>query len=262
MGSAHTDPANWKYTSPEGPGLHTVITPENSACRETWMYRLNLPAGETHQLASEQKEFSVGVVAGAVSLTCDEETHQLGKLDSFYLPGKTAVSIRAEQDAILYLGAGPYEGIGEFFVRKYDPELPLGEIRQVHGEPPYRRDVFMTTNQEVPGSRLICGWTWGEPGKWTSWPPHQHSEDLEEVYAYFDVPAPHFALQLVYTQPGQTPTVHAVSSGDMVVVPEGYHPTVGCPGVRSCYFWVMVAHSHESRRYDLAVNDPNFTSQD
>jgi hypothetical protein len=28
--------------------------------------------------------------------------------------------------------------------------------------------------------------------------------------------------------------------------------------VRSTYFWVMVAHSRPSRRYDLAVNDPSF----
>ena len=51
-------------------------------------------------------------------------------------------------------------------------------------------------------------------------------------------------------------TVHPVSTGDMVVVPEGYHPTCGSPGVRSTYFWVMAAYRPESRRYDLAVNDP------
>ncbi len=35
----------------------------------------------------------------------------------------------------------------------------------------YRREVVMTTNQEVPGSCLICGLTWGDDGAWTSWPP-------------------------------------------------------------------------------------------
>ena len=44
----------------------------------------------------------------------------------------------------------------------------------------------------------------------------------------------------------------------IVIVPEGYHPTCGMPGVKSCYFWVMAAQSPESRRYDLAENDPNF----
>lgn len=262
MSLNYSNPADWKYTSPQGPGLHTVIAPDNSALRQTWMYRLNLPAGESHSLSAAEKEHCAGVVAGQVNLTQGQDSHSLGKLDSFYLPGGVEVTLHAEQDATLYIGAGPYEDVGEFFVRPYDPELPLGDIRQVHGRPPYQRDVFMTINQEVPASRLICGWTWGQPGKWTSWPPHQHSKDLEEVYAYFDLPAPQFALHLGYTEPGQTPAVHAVSSGDMVAVPEGYHPTVGCPGARSCYFWVMVAHSSESRRYDLAVTDPNFQAEE
>ena len=43
-----------------------------------------------------------------------------------------------------------------------------------------------------------------------------------------------------------------------VAIPEGIHPTVGMPGVKSCYFWVMNAHRRESRRYDLAKDDPGF----
>jgi 5-deoxy-glucuronate isomerase len=116
----------------------------------------------------------------------------------------------------------------------------------------------MTINQETPGSRLICGITESEDGKWTSWPPHQHTKDLEEVYCYFDIPKPAFALHLASRKPGEVEAVHPVSDGDCVIVPEGYHPTVGMPGAKSTYFWVMVAHSKESRRYDLAVNDPNF----
>ena len=116
----------------------------------------------------------------------------------------------------------------------------------------------MTISQEDPGSRLICGITEGEPGQWTSWPPHQHSNDLEEIYCYFDIPHPKFALHLSSRKAGEVEEVYPVSSGDFVIVPEGYHPTVGMPGVKSCYFWIMAAFSEKSRRYDLAVNDPNF----
>ena len=143
-------------------------------------------------------------------------------------------------------------------MRKYDLTLPLGNIHQTHGKPPYQREVFMTLAQEDLGSRLICGITEGEPGKWTSWPPHQHSKDLEEIYCYFDIPKPKFALHLSSRKPGEIEEVYPVSSGDFVIVPEGYHPTVGMPGVKSCYFWIMAAFSEKSRRYDLAVNDPNF----
>ncbi|MFW6327034.1 MAG: 5-deoxy-glucuronate isomerase, partial [Bacteroidota bacterium] len=91
-----------------------------------------------------------------------------------------------------------------------------------------------------------------------SWPPHQHTKDLEEVYCYFDIPKPRFALHLASRKPGEVEAVHPVSTGDCVVVPEGYHPTVGAPGTKSCYFWIMAAYSQQSRRYDLAVNDPNY----
>ena len=116
----------------------------------------------------------------------------------------------------------------------------------------------MTVAQQDEASRLICGITIGDEGKWTSWPPHQHTKDLEEVYCFFDIPKPQTAFQFLSRTPGEFEYIHPVSTGDCVIVPEGYHPTCGMPGVKSCYFWVMAARKLESRRYDLAVNDPNF----
>jgi 5-deoxy-glucuronate isomerase len=93
---------------------------------------------------------------------------------------------------------------------------------------------------------------------WTSWPPHQHTKDLEEVYCYFDIPLPNKAFHFASRKAGEFEVIHPVSTGDCILVPEGYHPTCGMPGIASCYFWVMAAHRTESRRYDLAINDPNF----
>ena len=95
-------------------------------------------------------------------------------------------------------------------------------------------------------------------GAWTSWPPHEHEKDLEEVYCYFDMDDPHFGLHLSYVEPGDTHGVvaHTVKSGTMILAPRGYHPTVAAPGTRNTYLWVLAAHSHKSRRYDLAVLDP------
>ena len=100
--------------------------------------------------------------------------------------------------------------------------------------------------------------TWGGNGAWTSWPPHEHEKDLEEVYCYFDMDDPHFGLHLSYVEPGDTHGVvaHTVKSGTMILAPRGYHPTVAAPGTRNTYLWVLAAHSHKSRRYDLAVLDP------
>ena len=248
-------PREWKYSSSHESGLHLVISPENSACKTTWAYRLNLSSGESHSLSDQTLELNAAIIQGEIELTRNGKSTELGKLDSFYLPANDTVVIKALKEAVLFIGGAPYEGIGEFFIRPFDPDMALGEIHQIHGEPPYQREVFMTLNPETPASRMINGFTWGESGMWTSWPPHQHTEDLEEIYCYFDLPSPEFALHLCSRIPGKIEAVHPVSTGDFVAVPEGYHPTVGSPGARSCYFWIMAAHRQESRRYDLAKAD-------
>ena len=215
-------------------------------------------AGEIFELANEQLEQNAVLVDGTISIEHNGHEEKLKTLDSFYLPAQEKLTIQAEEDTIMFIGGSLYEGKGRFFTRSYDSSTALGDIRQVHGEPPFQRDVFMTLAQQDEGSRLICGITVGDPGMWTSWPPHQHTKDLEEVYCYFDIPKPQAAFHFASRKSGEFEYIHPVSSGDCVIVPEGYHPTCGMPGVKSCYFWVMAAHSQESRRYDLAVNDPEF----
>jgi 5-deoxy-glucuronate isomerase len=251
-----SSPADWLCHSQDTPGFFTIASPKTSPCRVTSVFRLNLPAGESHTFLDPDLELSAVVITGALELTVEGAVHRLGRLDSFYLPGGLAASVRATADLVLYVGGGPWEGEGRFFVRRFDLDLPLGAIHQVHGTAPYRRTVFMTLDQDTPASRLITGVTIGDPGGWTSWPPHQHERDLEEAYVYFDIPAPQFALHLSYREPGKLEAIHPVSSGSAVLVPRGYHPTVAMPGVRSSYFWVMAAFSRKSRRYDLAVPDP------
>jgi len=251
-------PSQWKYESPEESGWHEVITPDNSACRLTWVYRLNLPKGKAHQVHKPDMELNGAVVAGRVALLHGSNEYELDKCDSFFLPGGDKVQIKAHQDSVLFFGGSLNEGKGHFFTRKYDLSLPPGDIHQIHGQPPYKREVFMTLAQQDEASRLICGITVGDEGKWTSWPPHQHTKDLEEVYCFFDIPGPQAAFHYSSRKAGEFEHIHAVSTGDCVVIPEGYHPTCGMPGVKSTYFWIMAAHRPESRRYDLAVNDPHF----
>jgi len=256
------NPQNWKFTSPSARGFHAVVSPQNSGCREAWVFRLNLPAGETTMLRSDTLEMSAVVVSGRMSLAKDRGEQELGRFDSFYLPAGCEVRVRALDDLFLYAGGAVYEGVGEFFTRRCDLSQPLGSWHQVHGVPPYEREVFMTLDPGTPASRLITGLTWGRNGGWTSWPPHQHEADLEEVYCYFDLEPPRFGLHLSYREPGLPEAVHLVSTGDCMIAPRGYHPTVGIPGALNSYFWVLAARSRASRRYDLAVEDPHYRAGD
>ena len=248
-------PSEWLYPSSCSQGLSLTVSPRTSDLHVLSIYRLNLVSGSSTVVSYPDQEVNAVVMHGSVMVEHRGQRHELHRLDSFYQPAGEHTRVTANSDAWLFLGAAPCEGYGSFFVRRFDDNLPLGEIHQVHGAPPYQREVFMTVNQEVPASRLICGITMGDTGGWTSWPPHQHSVDLEEAYCYFDITPPNFALHLSSRTPGRVEAVHVVGNGDCVIIPEGYHPTVGAPGTKSSYFWAMAAHRHERRRYDLAVAD-------
>lgn len=249
---------SWRFTSPDESGFHEVISPEQSDCEAVHVYRLNLRKGESYVLETGSLEMNPVCVKGSADIAWDDFQEQCRKFDSFYVVSNMRISVEAKEDCIFYIGAAVDEGYGTPFFRKCDRTLPLGEIHQIHGSGVGQREVFMTVNPEVESSRLLCGITWGGNGSWTSWQPHQHEKDLEEAYCYFDMDQPHFGLHLSYVEPGNVDSIvaHPVRSGVMVLAPRGYHPTVAAPGTQNTYLWVLAAHSHESRRYDLAVLDP------
>ena len=115
--------------------------------------------------------------------------------------------------------------------------------------------------------RLIAVEVLTPAGNWSSYPPHKHDEDvegvetaLEEIY-YFEVGRspngmPGFGYQRVYTSgPGREIDVTAeVRSGDMVVMPHGYHgPSMAAPGYDLYYLNVMAGPGGRAWRF---TDDP------
>lgn len=74
-------------------------------------------------------------------------------------------------------------------------------------------------------------------GNWSSWAPHKHDVDrwpdeavLEEVYYYqFRRPEAR-GLQRLFRADGSRDGLWAVSSGEVVLVTDGYHPFVAAHG--------------------------------
>jgi 5-deoxy-glucuronate isomerase len=250
--------SQWKITTPASFGLHEVVSPKSGITRSLWAYRLNLKKNETVIIGDDVLELSFVMIKGSARVSISECSYEIERFDSFYLPARTKAVLQANEDVFLYGGGAVYEGYGDVFVHEYNPQLSVGDVRQVHGKEPYRRDVYMTLGPDVPASRLICGLTWSDNGAWSSWPPHQHEKDLEEAYCYFDMDPPHFGMHLSFLKSGNPTYAHIVHTGDIVLAPEGYHPTVAAPSNKNCYFWILAAHSHKSRRYDLAVSDPAY----
>ncbi len=254
----------WRVQSPGEPGFHKVIVPETCECQEAHIFRLNLLKGESYKLESGNLEIHPVLLKGEASLSEHEVlSKDMVRFDSFYIPAKNSIKITAKQDCIFYIAGARYEGIGEPSFRRWDPTLPIGDIHQIHGSGAGEREVMFTLAPQDSASRLIAGLTWSREGTWTSWPPHQHEKDLEEVYCYFDIPEPKFGFHVSYLKSGEVDEIvtHTVHSGTMVQAPCGYHPTVACPGSKNAYFWVLAAFTPTSRRYDLAVEDPAFKNK-
>jgi 5-deoxy-glucuronate isomerase len=127
------------------------------------------------------------------------------------------------------------------------------------GGPGAGRDLNILIGKNTQTGKILAGVTFSDPGNWTSWPPHEHAAMLEEAYLFIDMPAPGFAVQLVYTNPHEPELVTIVHEGDVVIMPQGYHPNVAAPGTRTGFLWMMAANREGVDRQFGVVNvQPEF----
>jgi 5-deoxy-glucuronate isomerase len=127
------------------------------------------------------------------------------------------------------------------------------------------------TPQVLDAARLIVCEVITPTENWSSYPPHKHDEHtpdhesrLEEIY-YFEaapiagssaVPGSAFGMFSTYSSPAGEIDINAmVRSGDIALVPYGYHgPAVAAPGYDLYYLNVMAGPDPE-RRW-LISDDP------
>jgi 5-deoxy-glucuronate isomerase len=122
-----------------------------------------------------------------------------------------------------------------------------------------RRRVNITLGKNIEAGRILAGFTTSQPGNWTSFPPHEHAKMLEELYVYYDMPAPAFGIQLVYSNTEEPEFVGIVRDGDAVVMPSGFHPNVSVPGHPINFVWLMAAHREvEDRQFGVVNVQPGF----
>jgi 5-deoxy-glucuronate isomerase len=123
------------------------------------------------------------------------------------------------------------------------------------------REINLLLAKNVQAGRIVAGVTFSAPGHWTSWPPHEHAEMLEEAYLYVAMPAPAFGVQLVYTDASEPELVTIVHEGDVVIMPRGYHPNVAAPGCSIGFLWMMAAEREGVDRQFGVVNvQPEFAA--
>jgi 5-deoxy-glucuronate isomerase len=241
-------------------GRHISITPENSSMKHLVYGRVILDQ-EMPQVAFGTGELESGFIclSGECSIKAEGQTFSIGRYDSIYLPRDTEVEISTESAVDLALCAAAVE-------RKYPLQVVLyadveknSSLKFKTGGAANSRTVNITLGKNVEAGRILAGFTTSEPGHWTSWPPHEHAAMLEELYVYYDMPAPSFGVQFVYTNPDEPEFVGIVRDGDAVVMPRGFHPNVSVPGHPINFVWMMAAHREvDDRQFGVVTLQPGF----
>ena len=208
---------------------------------------------------TEGRETALLCMRGSCTVTVDGATHSLDTFDAIYVPRGSHVEVTTKAEVDLVECSAEVKGKYPLQIVRYSDVKKDPALKFRAGGDATSRDLNIIIGKNVEAGRLLAGFTRSVPGNWTSWPPHEHGKMLEEVYVYFDMPAPAFGIQLVYTKPDQPEFVSLVHDGDAVLMPAGYHPNVAAPGHSINFIWMMAAHKEvEDRQFGVVNVQPGF----
>ncbi len=242
-------------------GRSLALDPATSASRHLRYGRVILAGGDAPiTFATGGLETGFIALGGRAELRTGGLGFTLAPYDALYVPRDSQVEVRpGDAGCDLAEIAAPVERAYPLqFVAWNDVQKDPG-LHFKAGAPPTERTLNVLLGKNVEAGRLIAGVTFPAPGNWMSWPPHEHSQMLEEAYLYIDMPAPAFGIQLVYTDPQAPELAVVVREGDVVLMPAGYHPGVSAPGSSLNFLWMMAAHREGVDRQFGVVNvQPEF----
>ena len=241
-------------------GRHVSVSPGNSMMKHLNYGRIILNTSvPVASFANGDHETGLVCLSGSAEVKAGAEKFRLGQYDAIYIPRDTQIDVTTDAKAdIAEFSADVVHRYPLQFVSyqqtSKDPGLSFNT-----GGPGNTRDLNILLGKNVSAGRLLVGFTFSEPGNWTSWPPHEHAQMLEELYVYFDMPEPAFGIQFVYNDTQYPELITAVRDGDAVLMPSGYHPNVAVPGHRIAFLWAMAAHREvEDRQFGVVNIQPGF----
>ncbi len=175
---------------------------------------------------------------------------------TLYLPIQVEYKLQAETDCEIALCSCPAKR--SFPAQLIKPDQVRVEIR---GGGNATRQVNNILMPEFAADRLMVVEVYTPAGNWSSFPPHKHEVhnppgevDLEEIY-YYKIERPEgYAIQRVYSYDGRRDETLTVRDGELVLIPDGYHPVVAAHGY-NIYYLNALAGSARSLSASL---DPNY----
>ncbi|GAA1173732.1 5-deoxy-glucuronate isomerase [Nesterenkonia xinjiangensis] len=255
-------------------------TTEVPGWKHTGLRVADLGAGQTIALDAQEEERIVVPLSGAFTVEVDGHRYELagrtsvfhGPTDVLYTGIRRAATVSSAGGGRVAVASAP--ATAEHPVR----HLPAADIPlELRGAGVCSRQVHnFGTPATLEADRFIVCEVLTPAGNWSSYPPHKHDEEaegetaLEEIY-YFemqtaqDMPVPSPAeggpdamgYQRVYASDEREIDVTAeVRSGDVVLVPYGWHGPAMTPPGHDMYYLNVMAGPGPVRQW-LISDDPH-----
>ena len=238
-------------------GRRISVKPGETAARYLHYGRIILENGDS-PVSFNNQDHETGFVClkGSATISTGEQSFELSQYDAVYIPRDSEIKVTANGETgcdLAEISAPVEKKYPLQFVRFADVRKD-STLHFIAGQPPTQRDLNILLGKNVEAGRIMAGVTFSSPGNWTSYPPHEHAEMLEEAYLYIDMPAPQWGVQFVYTDFDNPELIQVVREGDVVLMPKGYHPNVAAPGGQINFLWMMAANREGVDRQFGVVN--------
>lgn len=241
-------------------GRHVSVTPKTTAARHLHFGRIVLGRDDRPvTFSTGTRETGLLCLQGSASIEIDGMRFEIGRYDALYAPRGSKVNVSGMCDIAEI--AAPVSKKYPLQVVRFDEVQKDPTLHFQTGGTSAQRNVNIVFGKNVEAGRILFGVTFSDPGNWTSWPPHEHARMLEEAYLYIDMPAPGWGLQLVYNDPRNPELVTVVREGDLVLMPQGYHPNVSAPGSTINFVWMMAAiREGKDRQFGVVNVQPEYAA--
>ena len=224
-----------------------------------------LKAGESHTSETRTNELGIVALEGRFRIHSSQgnwdsvggRTNVFGGMPwALYLPISTYFTVTATTDCSLaFCYCRAEESHPAALITPNDVRL------EIRGGTNATRQINHIVTPEFSAHRLLLVEVYTPSGNWSSYPPHKHDVhnppgevDLEEIY-YYRIDRPEgYAIQRIYTADRRLDETLTVRDGDLVLIPEGYHPVVSAHGYNTYYLNVLAG----SARSMAASDDPDY----
>jgi 5-deoxy-glucuronate isomerase len=247
------------------------ITPQSAGWEQFSFSVRCLKQGRHWQFATGENELALTVLGGVCSVRSNRgKWPRVGRRPdvfsgmpyTLYLPRRTEFTVEAASEVVEF-ACGWAATDQDHPAQLVTPDQVPIEIR---GGGNATRQINGMIKPGFDCHRLVVVEVYTPSGNWSSYPPHRHDHhclaldgslleaDLEEIY-YYKIDKPEgYAYQHVYNDDHSLDELILVQDGQLVLVPQGYHPVVSAHGFTTYYLNYLAGTAQSLASHD----DPTY----